>query len=58
MTYREAGTTVLYALAWVAAPVALGCCAVFAPWWVTVAVVTVLVSAALMFVLRMPSVTP
>jgi hypothetical protein len=49
---------ILYALAWVAAPVALGCCAVFAPWWVTVAVVTVLVSAALVFVLRMPSVTP
>jgi hypothetical protein len=49
---------ILYASAWVAVPVALGCCAVFAPWWVTVAVVTVLVSAALVFVLRMPSVTP
>lgn len=58
MTCRAACMNILYALAWVAAPVALGCCAVFAPWWVTVAVVTVLVSAALVFVLRMPAVTP
>lgn len=58
MTCRAACMNILYALAWVAAPVALGCCAVFAPWWVTVAAVAILVVSALVFVYRMPSVTP